>query len=113
MELPAPADYLGQRWLGTRTVRPWLARPRSSSAATARPRVEPVGRFVTDQDLGVAEQGCGEGEPLAHPEGEAAHPLVPDLGELERVLVDGEDADHGRVQVEGLDPGVRIASVLK
>jgi hypothetical protein len=30
-----------------------------------------------------------------------------------RVGVDGEDADHGRVQVEGLGPGFRGASVLE
>jgi len=36
--------------------------------------VEAVGRLVEDQDLGVAEQGPGQPEPLAHAEREAADP---------------------------------------
>jgi hypothetical protein len=85
MELPALADYLGQKVAGHQDCASL-----AGQAAEQLPQaphalaVEPVGRFVADQDLGVAGQGCGEGEPLAHPEGEAAHPPVPDLGELER-----------------------------
>jgi hypothetical protein len=54
--------------------------------------VQPVGRFVQDQDLGVAEQGGGQAQALAHADREAAHPPVGGGGELDLV-------EHG------IDPG--------
>ncbi len=39
-------------------------------------RVEPVGRLVEDEHLGLADQGCGDPEALAHPEGVVADPAV-------------------------------------
>ena len=39
-------------------------------------RVEPVGRFVEDQQLRVGEQAAGDSEPLAHSERVALDALV-------------------------------------
>ncbi len=38
--------------------------------------VEPVGRFVEDEDVRVAQEGSGQAEPLAHAQRELAHPAV-------------------------------------
>jgi hypothetical protein len=40
-------------------------------------RVEPVGRFVQDEQLGIAEQGGGQAQPLAHPQRVGAHLVLP------------------------------------
>ena len=52
--------------------------------------VEAVRWFVQDEDLGVAQQRGGQGEPLAHPEGETSDTTVRGLGEVDEVehLVD-------------------------
>ncbi len=52
-------------------------------------RIEAVSRFVEDQHRGVAEQGCGDGEALAHAHRVALDPPVGGGGEvdlLEHVL---------------------------
>jgi hypothetical protein len=43
--------------------------------------VQTVGRLVQDQDLGVAEQGGGQAQPLAHAQGEPADPPMGRLGQ--------------------------------
>ena len=48
-------------------------------------RVEAVGRFVEHQQPGLGEQGGGEPEALTHAEGEAADPVVGDVGEPDLV----------------------------
>ena len=52
--------------------------------------VEAVGRLVEHEHRGVAEQGGGEREPLAHAEGEAADASAGGLGQPDQVehLVD-------------------------
>ena len=45
--------------------------------------VEPVGRLVEDQDLGVAEQRAGEAEALAHALGEAADAALGRVGQAD------------------------------
>lgn len=52
--------------------------------------VEPIGGLVEDQDLGIAEQGGGQGQAQAHPRGEAAHPSIGCMGELDEL----EDGVH-------------------
>jgi hypothetical protein len=59
--------------------------------------VEAVGGLVEDEDFGVAEQGAGQGQPLAHPEREAAHPPLGDL--LEAHL--GERLRHPSLRQAG------------
>ena len=67
------------RWLETSTVRPSSA---SAAQQLAHPAdalgVQAVDRLVEQQDVGVAEQGGGDAEPLPHAEREAAHPVVGD-----------------------------------
>ena len=67
------------RWLETSTVRPSSA---SAAQQFAHPAdalgVQAVDRLVEQQDVGVAEQRGGDAEPLAHAEGEPAHPVVGD-----------------------------------
>ena len=48
-------------------------------------RVEPVGGFVQDQHLGLAEERAGQAEPLAHAEREALDPAVARIGEVHLV----------------------------
>ena len=51
----------------TSTVRPVPARPPIERSHLAHAlRIEPVGRFVEDQQLGIAEQRGGDAEPLLH-----------------------------------------------
>jgi hypothetical protein len=47
--------------------------------------VEAVGRLVQDEDLGVAEQGGGQLQALAHPEGELADPASGHVGQAHQV----------------------------
>ena len=47
--------------------------------------VEAIGRFVEDQDLGVAQERRGEPEALAHPEGELADSPAGGAGEIDEV----------------------------
>ena len=67
--------------------------------------VEAVGRLVEDQDLGVAEQGGGQPEALAHAEREAADPAAAGGGQpgLLEDLVDPARVEPGR---HGQDPQV-------
>ena len=66
-------------------------RPSSASVAQqfAHPPdalgVQAVDRLVEQQDVGVAEQRGGDAEPLAHAEGEAAHPVVGDRLQADQV----------------------------
>jgi hypothetical protein len=46
-------------------------------------RIEPGARFVEKQDLWIVHHGAGNGKPLHHASGEAAHHLVRAFGELE------------------------------
>ena len=79
-------------------------------------RVEPVGRLVEDQHLGLADQRGGDAEPLAHAErvvadpatglvlGEAdpvEHLLDAELGQAHRALGDREDLPAGAAGVLG------------
>ena len=78
-------------WLETRTVRPSLGQvPKQGAEPVDALGVEAVGGFVEDEDLGVAQQSGGEGEPLAHPEGELPDTAVGGLGQVDEVedLVD-------------------------
>ena len=95
----------------------------SAAAAAARRslRVQAIGRLVQDQHPGIPEEGGGQGEPLAHPEGVAAHRSpartskaheFQDLvGALGRVAVDGAvdaqvvAAAAGGVEAGGLQDG--------
>jgi hypothetical protein len=71
-----------RRWLDTSTVRfVWPGRG-AGPAASAPLGIEPVGRLVEDQRLGVGGHGRGKGEPLAHAEGESADPAVRGVGEI-------------------------------
>ena len=67
--------------------------------------VEAVGRLVEDQDLGVAEQGGGQPEALAHAEREAPDPAAAGGGQpgLLQDLVDPPRVEPGR---GGQDPEV-------
>ena len=58
-------------------------------------RIEAVGRFVEDQQLGVLEERLGQAEPLAHPEGVGPDEVVGSLGQPHPVqcLVDGLGSD--------------------
>src|SRR6476469_9255861 len=51
-------------------------------------RVEAVGRLVEDEHLGVAEEGVGDAEALAHAEGVVAHPPV------RLLLGEADELDH-------------------
>ena len=80
--------------------------------------VEAVGRFVEQQDARVAEQRTGEGQTLAHAEGEPAGPLVhrglePDLGQhlLDPIGGDAADRGHGPEVVAGGAAGVHASGV--
>ena len=78
-------------------------------------RIEPVGRLVEDQQLGVLEQGGRDAEPLLHPERVGRGPVAraiaqPDLGEhgLDAILAHpGVASEHtqvvapGEVRIEG------------
>ena len=61
--------------------------------------VEPVDRLVEEQHAGVAEQGAGDAEALAHAERELAGPLVGDRGQPDDVehLVDARRGDVVRL----------------
>ena len=78
-------------------------------------RVEPVGRLVEDQHLGVAEQRVGEPEPLAHAERVLPDPLArgralePD--EVEQP-VDPRLADPDRLGGDGERLATAAAAVL-
>ena len=86
------------RWLDTSTVP-----PSSAKRAQELPQpvdalgVEAVGRLVEDQHLGVAEQGAGQAEALAHPEREALDPAVAGVAEADLVehLVDAGEGKPG------------------
>src|SRR6185437_12936653 len=77
--------------------------------------VQAVGRLIQDQDLGIAEQGMGESESLAHAERVAADvpaalPLVePD--ELEQ-LPDPPPADAHELSGGGEGLGAAASGVL-
>ena len=77
-------------------------------------RVEPVGRLVEDEHLGLADQCGRDAEPLAHAERVVAHPaaglvvgqadpvehlLDPVLGQAHGALRDGEDLPSGATGV--------------
>ena len=97
------------RWLETSTVRPSSARPRRKAAQPVDALgVEAVGRLVEDQDLGVAEQGGGQAEALAHAEREAADPAAGVGGQPD--LVEGlVDPVPGQPGGGGQDPQVVAA----
>src|SRR5690606_34948300 len=62
-----------------------------------RLRVEPGRRFVEEEQVGVADQGAGEAEPLALAAGERLHPgprLRLELDRLDRLV----DAPAARVE---------------
>ena len=63
-------------------------------------RVEPVGRFVQDQQAGPGEQGGGQAETLTHAEGESLHPVVGQIGEPDLVqgLVNAQSPGLGAAQ---------------
>ena len=52
-------------------------------------RVEAVGGFVEDEQVGVAEQGRGDAEPLLHAQRVLAEPVVRPVGQADEV-------EHGR-----------------
>ena len=84
------------RWLETNTVRPSAGEGPHQVADPEDPLgVEPVDRLVEQQHLGVAEQGGGDAEPLAHAEREPAGPLAGHAGEPDQLehLVDPAPAD--------------------
>jgi hypothetical protein len=68
-------------------------------------RVEAVGRLVQDQDVGVAQQGGGQAEALAHPEREAPDPPAGGRGQP-RLLQDLVDPRRGQPGRGGQDPQV-------
>ena len=47
--------------------------------------IEPVGRFVQDQRVGITEHDGGKAESLAHAERVSLHPLVRDIGEADHL----------------------------
>ena len=63
-------------------------------------RVEPGGRLVEQQQLGVVDQGPGDGEPPLHAAGER----------LDRLVVYAGDGEHVHAQV--LEAGLRPLSAL-
>ena len=48
-------------------------------------RVEAVGRFVENEDVGLAQHRAGELEALAHAHREATNGPVPDFGQADKV----------------------------
>ena len=48
-------------------------------------RVQAVERLVHDQHSGVSQQRGGQGQPLPHPQGEAADPAAGGLGQSDHV----------------------------
>ena len=76
---------------------------------TAQPddpgRVQAVVRLVEDQDLRVAEQGCGDRQPLTHAHRVALHTPVGGVAEPDRGQ-DLLDAVGGMVSRDGQDPQV-------
>ncbi len=72
-------------------------------------RVEAVGRLVQDEHLGVAEQGGGDGEALAHAHRVTLHPPVGRVGEADLFehVVDafGRVVAGGRQHAQVVAPG--------
>ena len=66
-------------------------------------RVEPVGRLVEDQDLRVAEEGGGQLQALAHPEGVTPHEIVGARRETD-ALEHGFDRRATNAGADGEDP---------
>ena len=101
-------------WLETRTVRPSLGQAAQQGTEPVDAfRVEAVGGLVEDEDLRVAHERGGEGESLAHPEGELPDSAIGGRGQVDDVehLVDPSGcgaADEGgdAEVVAGAAPGI-------
>ena len=78
------------RWLERKTVAAGVREGAEEAPHLADAvRVEAVERLVEDEDRRVPDEGRGQGEPLAHPEREAADPpigRVPETEALEELL---------------------------
>ncbi len=85
--------------------------------------VEAGGRFVDDDQLGIAQQGLGDAETLAHAAGEAGQRLVAHVPEIDLVQqaahhviafgAVGQALEHGEVVEHGIGRDARIdAEVL-
>ncbi len=83
-------------WLEINTV-PRRSANRRMNVRNSR-GVEPVRRLVEDEQLGVAEQGTGEAEPLAHAKRVPPHHPVGRLRELDELqhLLDADRRDPCR-----------------
>ena len=88
------------RWLERTTAVPSAAsRVRTRCTCVLAGRVQAVGRLVEHEQPRPGQQRGGQPEPLAHAEGEAADPVVGDVGEpdlLEHVVDARRAARHGR-----------------
>ena len=66
-------------------------------------RIQPVDRFVEDDDRGVGKEGLGDAQPLAHPGGVALDRARPDRGQVD-LRKDARDPI--------VDPAARPAQVV-
>jgi hypothetical protein len=89
-------------------VRPCPANVQEGAQPAHAGRIEPVRRLVEDQELWLAEQGCGEAEPLAHAERVGPHPPLGCAAQFDQLEHLPDPA--GR-EPRALDPAVKAAGL--